>query len=105
MYHYMNDEYEILKWSEPLIAQANAYKYLGNDAKIYFSNRKGKKYKIFNPNTNKFVHFGAIGYQDYTKHQEPRRRERYLARATNTKGQWRNDPYSPNNLSINILWS
>ena len=101
----MNDEYEILKWSEPLIAQANAYKYLGNDAKIYFSNRKGKKYKIFNPNTNKFVHFGAIGYQDYTRDPDPRKKARYLARATNIKGQWRNDLYSPNNLSIHILWS
>ncbi len=34
MFIYMNDEYEILKWSEPLIAQANAYKYLGDNAKI-----------------------------------------------------------------------
>ncbi len=74
----MNDEYEILKWSERLIAQADAYKYLGNDTKIYFSNRKGKKYKIFNPNTNKFVHFGAIGYKDHTRDPDPR--------ATNTKG-------------------
>ena len=45
MYHYMNDE--IL--SNPAIAQANAYKYLGNDAKIYPSTRKNKKYKIFDP--------------------------------------------------------
>ena len=105
MYHYMNDEYEILKWSEPLIAQANAYKYLGNDAKIYFSNRKGKKYKIFNPNTNKFVHFGDSRYADFTKHKDEERRQRYLDRATKIKGNWKKDKYSPNNLAINLLWN
>jgi hypothetical protein len=101
----MNDELEILKWSNPSIAQANAYKYLGDDAKIYFSKRKGKKFKIFNPNTQKYVHFGALGYQDHTRDPDPRKKASYLARATNIKGQWINDPYSPNNLSIHILWS
>jgi len=106
VYLYMNDELEILKWSNPSIAQANAYKYLGDDAKIYFSKRKGKKFKIFNPNTQKYVHFGALGYQDHTRDPDPRKKASYLARATNIKkGQWRNNPYSPNNLSIHILWS
>lgn len=45
-----------------------------------------------------------MGYEDYTKHNDPERRLRYLARATKIKGDWKNNPYSPNNLSIRLLW-
>jgi hypothetical protein len=27
---------------------------------------------ILNPNTNKWVHFGQLGYQDFTKHNDPK---------------------------------
>lgn len=95
---------ELLKWSNPEIAQENAYNYLGPEAHLYLSNRKGKKFKIIDMNTNKFVHFGSLDYEDYTKHNDSARRNKYLARATKIKGDWRANPYSPNNLSINILW-
>ena len=52
----------------------------------------------------KAVHFGQIGYEDYTKHNDLNRRNAYLARATRIKGNWKDDPYSPNSLSINLLW-
>ena len=39
--------------------------YYGNEIILLPSSRKNKKYMIFNPNTNKFVHFGAMGYMDY----------------------------------------
>ena len=42
--------------------------------------------------------------EDYTLHGDKKRRDRYLKRATNIKGKWQDNPYSPNNLSINILW-
>jgi hypothetical protein len=82
----------------------NTKKYLGMNAKLYASERQYKKYKIYNPNTNKYVHFGDIRYQDFTKHGDKIRQNNYLKRATNIKGDWKNNKYSPNSLSINILW-
>lgn len=82
----------------------NTKKYLGSNTKLYPSERQFKKYKIFNPDTNKFVHFGDIRYKDFTKHQDKTRQNNYLKRATNIKGDWKNNKYSPNSLSINILW-
>jgi hypothetical protein len=35
--------------------------YFGKDVKLLQSTRKTKKYMIYNPITNKFVHFGAMG--------------------------------------------
>jgi len=66
------------------------------------STRKGKKYMI--DNGEKVIHFGSILYQDYTKHRDKKRRDNYLRRATNIKGNWRDDPFSPNWLSILLLW-
>jgi deferrochelatase/peroxidase EfeB len=85
-------------------AQAKAKKYLGKDAILYISTRKDKKYMIEDPKTGKMVHFGHMDYEDFTKHKDKERRERYLKRATNIKGNWESNPYSPNNLSIHVLW-
>ena len=82
----------------------NAKKYLGSNIKLYASERQYKKYKIFNPTTNKFVHFGDIRYEDFTKHKNKARQNNYLQRATHIKGNWIDDKYSPISLSINILW-
>jgi hypothetical protein len=87
---------------------------------------------IFNPHTNKFVHFGGMGYLDYTKYIQlynkkyadlhrtrylykytqlydkkdaDLHRTRYLNRALNIKGDWKNDHYSANFLSILLLWN
>lgn len=68
------------------------------------STRKNKKYMIMN-DENKYVHFGDSRYEDFTKHQDKERLKRYLDRATKIKGNWRKDKYSPNNLSINLLWN
>ena len=68
------------------------------------STRKNKKYMIMNDD-NKYVHFGDSRYQDATVHNDPIRISRYLSRATKIKGNWRNNKYSPNNLSINLLWN
>lgn len=96
---------ELLSVSNPLIAQQNAYKYLGKaNGKLYVSDRKDKKYYVINPNTKEKIHFGSIKYEDYTKHKNKERRRLYLLRSSNIKGDWKDDPYSPNNLSRNILW-
>lgn len=95
---------EIWKYSNPLIVKKNADKYFGNDTPIYLSTKKDKKYMVYNPNTDKWVHFGQMGFSDFTEHNDDERRRRYLARATKMKGNWKNDKYSANNLAINLLW-
>jgi hypothetical protein len=75
---------------------------IGSNAGLYVSTRKNKKYMLFNG--CKTVHFGQLPYEDYTKHKNKTRRQNYLRRATNIKGDWKKDPYSPNNLAIHLLW-
>lgn len=103
----INKSDEIWNYSNPKEVQKKAKKYLGNDVKIYRSTRKDKKYMVLDPNTNKLVHFGSFNppMEDFTKHKDPIRRERYLARATKIKGNWKDNPYSSNNMSINLLWN
>lgn len=101
---HVNDKYlQLLKYSNPNIVQQNAKKYFGKHTPIYISSRKDKKYMIPNQH-GKLIHFGAVGYYDYTKHQDDERRRRYLQRATKIRGNWKNDPYSSNNLAIALLW-
>jgi hypothetical protein len=97
---------ELAKYSDFDVAQEKAYKYLGDDAVLFYSPKKDKKYRIYDPNNDKWVDFGSFNppMMDYTKHKDEKRRENYLRRATNIKGNWRNNPYSPNNLSLHLLW-
>jgi hypothetical protein len=67
------------------------------------STRKNKKYMILNDD-NKYVHFGDSRYEDFTQHKNKDRQQNYLKRSSNIKGNWKNNKYSPNNLSMNILW-
>ena len=59
---------------------------------------------VLNPHTNKWVYFGQMGYEDFTKHQDLNRRKNYLRRTENMRGNWRDNKYSADNLSRNILW-
>lgn len=95
---------EINTYSNPKIVQSKAKKYLGKDTLIQLSNKKDKKYMVYDPNTEKMIHFGQNGYEDFTKHKDENRRQRYLNRATKIKGNWKDNKYSPNNLSIHLLW-
>jgi len=88
--------------SDPAEAQRKAYAYLGKTAKLYRA-APPKKFKVKDPN-GRWVSFGRRGYDDFTKHKDRKRRARYLARATRIRGNWKSNPYSPNNLSIHILW-
>ena len=83
----------------------NLNRYLGSNVKLYASSRANKKFMIQRPDTGKWVHFGDSRYEDYTRHLDIERRFRYLNRANAIRGNWRNDPYSANNLAINLLWS
>jgi hypothetical protein len=68
---------------------------------LYLSNRKGKKWvAIFKD--HKPVHFGGIGYEDYTHHKDPERRRLYIERHQK-KEDWSN-PYKAGTLSRYLLW-
>ena len=108
----MNDNLNIAKFkkllmvSDPLKVKRNLKKYIHIDTPdLFISNRKDKKYMILNPDTNKFIHFGSLAYEDFTKHNDLSRQINYIIRATNIKGNWNIDKYSPNNLSIFLLWN
>lgn len=93
----------IWDYSNPLEAQQKAFQIYGQSAVLYRSKTKNKKYAIVNP-AGKVVNFGQIGFEDFTKHKDQVRRQNYLKRTANMKGNWREDGYSANNLSRNILW-
>jgi len=94
----------IYNFSNPKIVYEKAKQYLGNNVSIKLSNKPVKKYMVLNPHTNKWVYFGQMGYEDFTKHQDLNRRKNYLRRTENMRGNWRDNKYSANNLSRNILW-
>lgn len=70
----------------------------GVDSEIYPSSRKYKKYMLFNG--LKMVHFGDIRYEDYTKHQDEERRQRYFKRFHKHDVSM----FSPYMLSLRLLW-
>lgn len=92
---------QLILYSNPTIVFKLAKKYFGDDVNINISSRKNKKYMIYNPNTDKWVHFGQIGYEDYTKHKDQMRRHRFQMR----NHTWADKPpYSPSWLSYHLLW-
>ena len=91
---------------------SRAKHYYGEDVILKKSTRKTKKYMIYNPITEKFVFFGQMGYLDHTKYIQlydikiaNEHRSRYLKRALKIKGNWMDNPYSPNYLSMLLLWN
>jgi hypothetical protein len=90
--------------SNPSKAFLNTKKYLGKNSLLLPSTIKNKKYMVLNPSTNKMVSFGDLRYDDFLKHQSIQRKNNYIKRASMIKGDWKDDKYSPNNLSIHILW-
>lgn len=94
---------DLIKYSNPERVKKNAIEYLGKDVKIYISNRPTKKYMVQDLD-GKWVHFGEMGFQDFTKHLDKERQYRYLKRAMKIRGDWYKNKYSPNMLAINLLW-
>ena len=94
---------DIKKYSNPDEVARKAKEYFNTDKPVYLSTEKAKKYMVEDPN-GKWIHFGAFGMEDYTKHNDKHRQNSYLKRSTNIKGNWKDNPYSPNNLSIHLLW-
>jgi hypothetical protein len=94
----------ITKYSNPRTAQKMAYRYLGKTAKLYPADNPEKKYKIWDVDEEKWVNFGQMGYEDYTKHKDKKRRKNYLTRSKSIRGDWKRNKYSANNLAREVLW-
>lgn len=92
-------------YSDVAKVRAAAAAYLGPGYTLRKSTDPEKKFMVLHPDTRKWIHFGAAGYEDYTAHGDEKRRASYLQRTANLKGAWRDDKYSPNNLSRHLLWS
>lgn len=66
---------------------------------VYESTRKNKKYMIHDG--DHFIHFGQMGYEDYTKHKDRQRLNAFRQR----NWKWEDAPvYSPRWLSWHLLW-
>lgn len=90
----------VKKYSDPQKVKQLAKKYLGADIQITYSTKDNKKYMIKTPE-DKWIHFGQIPYEDYTKHQDEERRR--LFRNRNKK--WKTSPiWSAGWLSYHLLW-
>lgn len=92
---------EILKYSNPSRVEELKNLYYGKDIPLALSTRKDKKYMIYNPKTDKWVHFGQMGMADYTKHKDETRRDQFRSR----NWKWADkDPFSPAFLAYWLLW-
>lgn len=90
--------------SDPKVVKIKLSKWLNQEVDLLLSPIKNKKYRIWDSRNNRYVDFGDIRHEDFTKHKDKDRRERYLQRATKIKGKWKSNPFSANNLAINGLW-
>jgi hypothetical protein len=99
-------EKELYLYSNPDIVKKKADFIYGPESNLKISTRKNKKYMIYDYYNNRWVHFGQMDppMEDFTKHKDNERRMRYLKRAMNIKGNWRNNNFSPNMLSVVLLW-
>jgi len=82
-------------YSNPKEVERKAKRY---GVKVFRSTKRGKKYMIYH---DKWIHFGAMGYEDYTKHKNNTRRTNYLKRSAEIKDSGK---YSANQLARHLLW-
>lgn len=64
----------------------------------YKSDKPDKKFYIITKSGKK-VYFGAAGYEDYTMHKDPERKQRYIARHQ-SKEDW-----TVNGIDTSGFWS
>jgi hypothetical protein len=93
----------VQRYSNPskVIQKAKAHGY--DPSTLFLSPRSDKKYMIVTPDGRR-VHFGAIPYEDFTKHKDAKRRQNYLTRSGGIQGTWKSNRYAANTLSRTLLW-
>lgn len=94
-------EEEILEYSNPKEVFKKAKHLFGKDVLIDISTRKNKKYMLYDDNNNKWVHFGQMGYEDYTKHHDEERKKAFKQR---NKHWMKNKNITPGILALFLLW-
>jgi hypothetical protein len=92
---------DIHQYSNPQKVLENGIEIFGPNFELYISSRKDKKYTIIDPYTKRHVHFGQLPYEDFTKHGDEARRQRFLRRNARWKDAYE---YSPAFLSYHLLW-
>lgn len=97
----MNKEQEILKYSNPRIVFDKAVYIFGSDVDIRISNRKNKKYMLLDPTKNIYIHFGQMGYSDYTYTKDEYKRMKFRSRNKRWADQ---DVFTAGFLSYYLLW-
>jgi hypothetical protein len=71
--------------------------------KPYKSDKWDKKYFILT-STGKKVYFGASGYEDYTMHKDPERKEAYIKRHRKNEDWSKSGIDTPGFWSYHYLW-
>ena len=66
------------------------------------SKNKNKKYSAV-IDGKKTIHFGAVGYEDYSVHKDPERKQRYIDRHK-SREDW-SDHTTAGFYAKNILWN
>ncbi len=99
---------DLIKISDPVEVKRRFEKYRGAaKATIEPSPRIDKKYMIrvaaAGGMRGRVVHIGST-MSDFTKTADEKKRASYLARSAGIKGDWRDDKWSPNNLSRALMW-
>lgn len=78
--------------------------------RIYKSWRRNKKLvvRVVRGSRDELVHFGQVGYSDFTMHGDRDRRKRYLARSGGIRDKHgrltKDDVFSANYWSRRVLW-
>lgn len=91
-------------------ARRFAKKYGYNPKNVMFADNNKNKLMILTDDGRK-MRFGSVGNGDFILHtfenkdKGLKERQKYLARATKIKGNWRDDKFSANNLALKILWN
>jgi hypothetical protein len=101
----VNKKREVEKVSNPDLVYHKALILLNefDDVELDFSTRINKKYMIRGDFTNgKWIHFGDMRYEDYTKHQDEERINNFRIRNKHWIKKY--DKYSPAWFSYYILW-
>lgn len=91
------------KYTNPKKVYKNFVKfgYKKDGSELKQSTRKGKKWMIYDPFLKKWVHFGAMFYEDYTVHNDKHRRDKFWSRMGRFSNAYK---YSPGYLSLVLLW-
>ena len=91
---------DLIKISDPYKVYIQFKKIYPCDSHIAISTRKNKKYMIYNPEKDKYIHFGST-MSDWTRHGDTQRRINFLIR----NQRWAEaDMYSAAYASYYLLW-